>query len=163
MQVAEGRTIQLDEIDRRILKILQRDNQLTNKALAEKVRLSPPTCLRRVRRLREQKVIAADVSLLDPQRVGKSLFVFIEVVLERQGEQLQQLFERKMERAEEVMQCYMVSGDTDFIVVAQVADMDAYHRFVRRTLTGDDNVRNFRSFFAMNRSKFRTDIALQSQ
>ena len=152
--------VQLDKIDRQILKILQRNNQLTNLALAEKVKLSPPTCLKRVRRLREERVIAADVSLLDPLSVGKSLFVFIEVVLERQGEQLQQAFEKKMERADEVMQCYMVSGHTDFIVVAQLADMNAYHQFVRRTLTNDSNIRNFRSLFAMNRTKFQTAINL---
>jgi Lrp/AsnC family transcriptional regulator, leucine-responsive regulatory protein len=154
--------IELDAIDRRILKILQRNNQLTNLELAEKVKLSPPTCLKRVRRLREEKVIIADVALLDPQLVDRKLFVLVEVVLERQGEQLQQAFERKMERTDEVMQCYMVSGQADFIVVVQVADMDAYHRFVRRTLTAEPNVRNFRSFFAMNRTKFRTEIGLES-
>lgn len=151
---------ELDRIDRRILRILQRNNQLTNLQLAEKVRISPPTCLRRVRRLREAKVIASDVALLDPYLVGKSFFVFIEIVLERQSEQLQQAFEKKMQRTDEVMQCYMVSGHTDFMVVAQLADMDAYHEFVRRTLTNDSNIRNFRSMFAMNRSKFRTEINL---
>lgn len=152
--------IELDAIDRRILRVLQRDNQLTNLALAEKVKLSAPTCLKRVRRLRDEKLIVADVSILDPQLAGKSLFVFIEVVLERQSEQLQQAFERKMERTDEVMQCYMVSGHTDFIVVAQLTDMNAYHHFVRRVLTNDPNIRNFRSLFAMNRTKFRTAINL---
>jgi Lrp/AsnC family transcriptional regulator, leucine-responsive regulatory protein len=154
--------IELDAIDRRILKILQRNNQLTNLELAEKVKLSPPTCLKRVRRLREEKVIVGDVALLDPQLVDRKLFVLIEIVLERQSEQLQQAFERKMERTDEVMQCYMVSGQADFIMVVQVADMDAYHRFVRKTLTSEPNIRNFRSFFAMNRTKFRTEISLES-
>ncbi|HEX2492303.1 MAG TPA: Lrp/AsnC family transcriptional regulator [Steroidobacter sp.] len=155
--------IELDKIDRQILRILQRNNQITNLALAEKIKLSPPTCLKRVRRLREEKIIAADVSLLDPALVGKSLFVLIEVVLERQSEQLQQAFEKKMERADEVMQCYMVSGHTDFIVVAQLSDMNAYHQFVRRTLTNDTNIRNFRSLFAMSRTKFRTAINLDGE
>lgn len=154
--------IELDKVDRRILKILQKDNQLTNLELAAKVRLSPPTCLRRVRRLRDEKVITADVVLLDPQMVQKNLFALVEVVLERQTEALQQAFERKMERTEEVMQCYMVSGHADFIVVVQVADMDDYHRFVRRTFTDDANIRNFRTLFAMNRTKFRTDIKLDA-
>lgn len=152
----------LDAIDRRILKILQRDNRLTNLGLAAKVRLSPPTCLRRVRRLRAEKIIAADVVLLDPQLVGKNLFAFVEVVLERQSELLQTAFEKKMERTEEVMQCYMVSGHSDFMIVVQVADMEEYHRFVRRTLTNDPNIRNFRSMFAMNRNKFRTEIKLDA-
>lgn len=151
--------VDLDKIDRRILRLLQRDNQLTNLQLAEKAHLSPPTCLRRVRRLREQKVIVGDVALLDPEKIGKSLFVFIQVVLERQTEDLQKTFERKMDQCEQVMQCYMVSGDTDFILVAQVVDMADYHKFVRKFLTSDSNIRNFRSLFAMNRTKFRTDIS----
>lgn len=150
----------LDAIDRRILAILQRNNQLTNLELAERVNLSPPTCLRRVRRLRQEKVIVADVALVDPALVGRSLFAFVEVVLERQTEPLQSDFERKMQKAPEITQCYMVSGETDFFLVAQVADMKAYHGFVRRVLTNDPNVRNFRSYFAMNRSKFETEIEL---
>ncbi|WP_372782921.1 Lrp/AsnC family transcriptional regulator [Phenylobacterium sp.] len=155
--------VELDKTDRRLLKLLQENNQLTNLELAERAHLSPPTCLRRVRRLREEKVIVADVSLLDPQMVGKSLFVFIEVVLERQGEGVQSDFESRMEKTDEVMQCYMVSGHADFIVVVQVSDMNAYHRFVRSVLTNDPNIRNFRSLFAMNRSKFRTEINLDSE
>ena len=158
-----GNRMQLDTIDRRILKILQENNQLTNLELAERVHLSPPTCLRRVRRLREEKVIVADVALLDPIAVGQTLFAFIEVVLERQHEEAQQAFELKMRKAEKVMQCYMVSGHADFMVVAQVADMPAYHRFVRSVLTNDPNIRNFRTLFAMNRSKFETRIAFESE
>ena len=152
--------IELDKIDRRILKILQKNNQLTNLELADKAFLSPPTCLRRVRRLREEGVIVADVSLLDPFLVEKNLFVFIEVTLERQSEQLQHEFEKKVDKVSEVMQCYMVSGDIDFMLVVQVSDMKVYHQFVRKVLTNDPNIRNFRSMFAMNRSKFRTDIDL---
>lgn len=150
----------LDKVDKRILKILQTNNQITNLELADRVNLSPPTCLRRVRRLREEKVIVADVSLVDTAIVGKGLFVFVEVVLERQSESLQRDFERKMMKATEVSQCYMISGETDYLLVAQVADMKAFHSFVRRQLTNDPNIRNFRSKFAMNRSKFETEITL---
>lgn len=152
--------IELDKTDRKILQILQTNNQITNLELAERVNCSPPTCLRRVRRLRDEKVIMADVSLVDPTLVGKSLFVFIEVVLERQSEALQNEFETRMNKTPEVTQCYMVSGETDFLLVAQVADMKAYHSFVRRVLTNEPNIRNFRSHFAMNRSKFQTEIDL---
>jgi len=153
--------IELDKIDRRILAILQRDNRLTNLDLAARVRLSPPTCLRRVRRLREEKVIVADVALLDPRLIDRRLFAFVEVVLERQTEHLQQAFEKKIERADEIMQCFMVSGHVDFIIVVQVADMDEYHRFVRRILMNDPNIRVFRTLFAMNRTKYRTAISLE--
>ncbi|HEY0648028.1 Lrp/AsnC family transcriptional regulator [Phenylobacterium sp.] len=150
--------LELDKCDRRILKILQTNNQITNLELAERVHLSAPTCLRRVRRLREAKIIVADVCLLDPDRVGKSLNVFIEVVLDRQSEVLQHAFETKMTKTPEIVQCYMISGKADFMLVAQVANVNAYHSFVRRVLTSDPNVRNFRSVFALNRSKFQTEI-----
>jgi Lrp/AsnC family leucine-responsive transcriptional regulator len=151
----------LDDIDRRILAVLQTNNQITNLELAERVHLSPPTCLRRVRRLREERVIIADVALLDPDKVGRSLFVFVDVMLERQSDALQDAFEARMAGSAEVTQCYMVSGETDFVLVVQVADMKAYHGFVRRVLTGDANVRNFKSRFAMNRSTFRTEVGLE--
>jgi Lrp/AsnC family leucine-responsive transcriptional regulator len=154
--------VKFDSVDRRILNILQKNNRLTNLELSEKAGLSPPTCLKRVRRLRQQKVILADVALLDPSLV-KNLCAFVEVELEQQGEQFQQAFEKKMDRTPEVTQCYMISGDSDFIVVIEVIDMDGYHRLVRRTFTVDTNVRTFRTVFVMNRTKFRTDINLESE
>jgi Lrp/AsnC family leucine-responsive transcriptional regulator len=155
VQIAE-----LDQIDRRLLRILQRDNQLTNLQLAEQAHLSPPTCLRRVRRLRQEKIIVQDVCLLDPRRVGRNLFVFIEVMLERQDEAAQSAFEAKMKATDEVMQCYMVSGHAGFMIVVQVADMDSFHEFIREVLTDDPHIRNFKSLFAMNRTKFQTEINL---
>lgn len=161
MQGRRAQVVELDQADRRLLRLLQRDNQLTNLELASRANLSPPTCLRRVRRLREEKVIVSDVAILDPLRVGRNLFVFIEVVLDRQSEAVQSAFEAKMRAHDNVMQCYMVSGDADFIIVVQFADMDAFHHFVRTVLTDDPNIRNFKSMFAMNRSKFRTEITLE--
>jgi len=151
---------ELDKIDRRLLQLLQRNNLLTNLDLAERAFISPPTCLRRIRRLRNGGIIVADVSLLDPSRLGRNLFVYVEAVLERQDEKSQLAFEKKMQGVDEVMECYMVSGHADFIILVQVADMDAYHRFVRSVLTADQTIRNFRSLFAMNRSKYRTEINL---
>ena len=90
--------VKFDSVDRRILNILQKNNRLTNLELSEKAGLSPPTCLKPVRRLRQQKVILADVALLDPRLVAKKLCAFVEVELEQQGEQFQQAFEKKMDR-----------------------------------------------------------------
>src|SRR5690606_22564175 len=81
-----GNAAGLDKVDRRILKLLQKNNQISNLELAEKTHLSPPTCLRRTRRLRQEGVITADVSLIDADKVSRSLFVFIEIILERQTE-----------------------------------------------------------------------------
>lgn len=150
--------IDLDETDRRILDLLQANNQLTNLELAEKLALSPPTALRRVRRLREAQVIARDVSLVDPDALGVTLFAFVEIVLDRQTEALQKAFETKMAAAPEVMECYMVAGHIDFMLLVQVRDMAAYHRFARETLAGDENIRNFRTLFSMHRSKYETAL-----
>ncbi|HEY0648026.1 Lrp/AsnC family transcriptional regulator [Phenylobacterium sp.] len=121
-----GRMVALDETDKRMLELLQADNRLTTLQLAAKLGLSTPTCLRRLRRLREQGVIVADVALIDPAAVGRALFVFIEVMFERQAETVQRAFELRMAAAPEVTQCYMVSGDTDFLIVVQVADMETF-------------------------------------
>jgi len=150
----------LDGADRRLLALLQETNTLTNLELAEKAYLSPPTCLRRVRRLRDEGIIVADVAIVDPFKLGKSIIAFIEITLERQQEDLQVAFEKRMQAEPEIMQCYMISGDTDFLVVAQVADMNAFHNLIRRVFTADSNVRNFRSLFALSRAKFQTAVSL---
>lgn len=151
---------ELDQSDLRLLSILQRDNTLTNLQLAKAASISAPTCMRRVRRLRDEGIIVADVSILDPFKFGRKMIVFIEITLERQQEQLQSAFEQKMKTEPEIMQCYMISGDSDFLVVAQITDMNAFHDLIRRVFTSDPNVRNFRSTFALSRAKFQTAISL---
>jgi Lrp/AsnC family leucine-responsive transcriptional regulator len=150
----------LDACDRRLLSLLQRNNTLSNLELAEAADLSPPTCLRRVRRLRDEGIIVADVSIVDPFKLGLKMIVFVEITLERQQEEMQAAFELKMQAEPEIMQCYMISGDSDFLVVVEVADMNAFHALIRRVFTADANVRNFRSIFALSRSKFQTAISL---
>jgi Lrp/AsnC family leucine-responsive transcriptional regulator len=150
----------LDRMDRKILNILQQDNQITNIALAEKVGLSPPPCFRRVKRLRELGIIAKDVSLVDPFKVGHRLIVFVNVTLEKQREDLLAHFERKMHEQTEVMQCYFVSGDTDYLLVIHVADMNHYNEFARRVFANEANIKMFRSSFCLSRVKHDTHIHL---
>jgi Lrp/AsnC family transcriptional regulator, leucine-responsive regulatory protein len=152
--------VQLDAVDRRILDRLQEDNQISNLELAAAVGISPPPCSRRVQRLRAEGIISADVSLLDPFRVGRSLIVFASVTLERQREDLLENFERKMLAHAEVMQCYFVSGDADYLVVVSVPDMAAYNDFARRVFANEPNIRMFRSSFALSRVKYQTKIPL---
>jgi len=116
--------------------------------------------MRRVRRLRDEGIIVADVSIVDPFKLGRKIIVFVEITLERQQEAMQAAFEQTMRAESEIMQCYMISGDSDFLVVVQVADMNAFHELIRRVFTGDANVRNFRSVFALSRPKFQTAISL---
>jgi Lrp/AsnC family leucine-responsive transcriptional regulator len=160
-QRAETKPPGLDAIDRKILMLLQDDNQITNQDLASKVGISPPPCHRRVRRLREEGIIQRDVSLVDPVKVGRSMVVFASITLERQREDLLENFERKMARCPEVMQCYFVSGDADYLVVVSVADMDHYNEFARRIFANEPNIRMFRSSFCLSRVKYDTKIPIE--
>jgi Lrp/AsnC family leucine-responsive transcriptional regulator len=152
--------VELDAIDRRILEILQTDNQITNLDLAERVGLSPPPCLRRVRRLRELGVIARDVALLDPAKVGQSIIAFVSVELDRQREDLLAGFERKILAAPEVQQGYFVSGEADYLLVVICADMPAYNEFARRVLANEHNIKRFRTSFNLARVKYETRLPL---
>ena len=152
--------VPLDDIDRRILDRLQQDNQATNLALAEQVGLSPPACLRRVRRLREAGVIVRDVAIVDPAKVDRKIIAFVGVELERQREDALSAFERKMLAEPEVQQCYFVSGDNDYLLVVTCADMESYNAFCRRVLANDHDIRRFRTSFNLDRIKYDTRIAM---
>ncbi len=153
----------LDKVDRKLLNLLQKDNQMPTRVLAEKVHVSQPTCLRRVRELRERGIISADVALVDPFALGYGMLAFLEVSLNNQSDEHMQAFETRMAREAEVMQCYFVSGEYDYFLVVHVVDMDAYYQFVRRVISGSGNVRHFQSRFPMKRAKFVTRIAFDEK
>lgn len=150
--------LELDELDKRILQQLQRDSSLTNQELAEKVHASAPTCLRRVRSLQEKGIIQKQVAIVDPQKTGSTLTAIVEVTLDVQTAEANTAFEKEVNGENAVLQCYRVSTGPDFILVIQVADMPAYHELVHRLFTARKNVRNVRTFFSVNRSKFETYI-----
>jgi Lrp/AsnC family leucine-responsive transcriptional regulator len=152
-------TVTLDALDLRILEQLQLDASLTNQALAEIVHASPPTCMRRVRRLIATGVIEKQVAIVAPEKIAATLTAIIEVTLDVQTAERLQLFEQRAQQESAVLQCYRVSTGPDFVLIAQVADMPAYHALVHRTLTAEANIRNVRSFFSVHRSKFDTRIA----
>lgn len=149
---------QLDRTDRQILNILQRNNRISNLQLAEEVSLSPPACLKRVKRLRESGVIEADVAILDSRILGKMLNIIVEVEMIRDQADLADAFMRKMQLANEVTQCYQVTGEVDFLLVVMVPDMEAYEVFVRRDLSNDPYLRKFRTLISMRRDKFTTRV-----
>lgn len=144
----------LDELDRRILAVLQEDASMTNQELAARVHASAPTCLRRVRRLRDTGVIQGIAALLAPEKVGSPLTAIVEVTLDVQTAERLEAFEARVAGEAAVVQCYRVSGGPDFIVIVLAADMPAYHLLVRRVFNADANIRNVRTFFSVNRSKF---------
>lgn len=149
----------LDRIDKRILNTLQQNNLITNQDLAEKVGLSPPPCLRRVRRLREAGIITNDVSIIDPFKVKKNL-VFTSITLLQQREDLLSNFERKMLEHPEILQCYFISGDVDYILVVCVRDMNHYHEFARNVFANEPNIKTYRSNFCLSQVKHQTMIEL---
>jgi Lrp/AsnC family leucine-responsive transcriptional regulator len=122
------------------------------------VHASPPTCLRRVRRLVQEGIIQKQVAIVNPDRVGPALTAIVEITLDQQGAEALDAFEASVVRAPEIQQCYRVSTGPDFILITLVADMPAYHAMAHRLFTAHKNVRNVRSFFAINRSKFETRV-----
>jgi len=147
---------QLDDLDRRILEQLQTDSSQTNQELARRVHASAPTCLRRVRRLVDEGIIHKQVALVNPEKVGSSLTAIIEITLDIQTSEAYEAFEASIVGVPEVLQCYRVSPGPDFIVIAQLRDMPAYHAMAHQVFTSQANVRNIRTFFSINRAKFET-------
>lgn len=152
---------ELDDLDRRILEQLQIDCALTNQDLAERVHASPPTCLRRVRRLVNIGVIDRQVAILAADKLGSTLTAIVEITLDVQAAESLDAFEQSMLAEPAVLQCYRVSPGPDFVVIAQVRDMPAYHALVHRAFTAQANVRNVRTFFSVHRAKFETRIAVR--
>ena len=152
----------LDDIDRRLLDLLQADATRTNQALAEAAGVSPATALRRVRRLTESGVIERQVALLAPRFSDEGLTAIAEVSLDRQGAELLQAFETRALAEAAVQQCYRVSPGPDFVLVAWVPDMNAWGALVQRLFTQDANVRNVKTYFSVKRAKFEPRIALDA-
>jgi Lrp/AsnC family transcriptional regulator, leucine-responsive regulatory protein len=150
----------LDDIDRRLLDLLQADATRTNQALAEAAGVSPATALRRVRRLTESGVIERQVALLAPRLSAAGLTAIAEVSLDRQGAESLQAFEARALAEPAVQQCYRVSPGPDFVLVAWVSDMNAWGVLVQRLFTQDANVRNVKTYFSVKRAKFEPRIAL---
>lgn len=154
------KTQDLDRIDRRILNCLQKDNKISNLKLAEQIGLSPPACLRRVNRLREQGVIQSDVSIINPRVAGHHINIIVEVEMERDHLELLAQFRKAILAAPEVTQCYAVTGEVDFILVVSVPDMQAYEAFTQKVLYRQSNMRKFRSLISLDRVKFETAVKL---
>ena len=154
----------LDATDLKLLSALQADASISNIALANKLQISAPTCLRRTKRLVQEGWIEKQVAILSSDKLGQlmghKVTALIEVSLDKQGEELLQAFENRAVQEAAVQQCWRVSPGPDFMLVVQVTDMPAYLSFTQRLLTQDANVRNVKAFFSVKRAKFGTQITL---
>ena len=148
----------LDDLDKRILNQIQIDSGITNYELSNRVHASPPTCLRRVKRLIEGGVIAKQVALLALEKLSPRLTAIVEITLDVQTSECMLEFESTVTNESAVQQCYRVSPGPDFVLIVQVEDMQAYHALAHRMFATQRNIRNVRSYFSINRSKFETKI-----
>ena len=154
----------LDETDIRLLDALQTDASLSNQALAALTHISPPTCLRRVKRLHEAGLIERQIALLSTDKLaavtGHGLTALVEITLDHQGAEQQEAFETRVVADSAVQQCYRVSPGPDFVLVVHVADMPQYLALSQRLFTSDANVRNVKAFFSTKRAKFEPKVLL---
>ena len=154
----------VDEIDIKLLEFLQDNASQSNQSLAAQVHISPPTCLRRVKRLRDAGFIEREIAVLSVDKLaasqGHGLTAVVEITLDRQGAEQQEAFEDRVIKDSAVQQCYRVSPGPDFVLVVHVADMPRYLALAQRLFTSDANVRNVKAFFSTRRAKFEPKISL---
>ncbi|MEQ8516805.1 MAG: Lrp/AsnC family transcriptional regulator [Chromatocurvus sp.] len=150
----------LDRVDRNILEALQHDAGLSNAELAEKICLSPSPCSRRVRILQEQGFFRGKVVLVNPVRVGLPVSVFVQVTLDQSVRRNLQHFEATVSDWPEVMECYLMAGDVDYLLRIAVPDLATYQRFLEDRLTGLKGVNSIRSSFSLKQVQYRTALPL---
>jgi len=150
----------LKDIDRRILIQLQENARLTNVELSERVNLSPSSCLRRNRNLEKNGIIKGYVALIDQNRVGLPVSVFVNVTLERQIEKNLETFEETIRERPEVMECYLMTGDADYLLRVVAADLAAYERFLLDHLTRVPGVSSIKSSFALKQVVYKTALPI---
>ena len=152
--------MQLDAIDLRILDELQRDGALSNVELARRVHLSPSPCLARVKALETHGVIDRYVALANPKALGLGLNVFISISLATQNRQSLADLEQRIAEHDEVMECYLMTGDSDYLIRIAVADMAALEKFIMEQLTPIPGIEKIRSSFALKQVRYKTALPL---
>ena len=154
----------LDLTDLQILDQLQNDASVTNQQLAERVFTSPPTCLRRVKRLKDAGFIERQIAILNADKLatllGHGLTVIVEITLDRQDTASLDAFEARVVGDDAVQQCHRVSPGPDFVLTVFARDMPGYLALTERLFTSDTNVRNVKAFFSVKRSKFAPGFQL---
>jgi Lrp/AsnC family transcriptional regulator, leucine-responsive regulatory protein len=151
----------MDAIDRRILRVLQRNARISNVDLAKEVGLSPSPCLRRVKLLEEAGVISRYVAVLDPEKVGAALTVFVRVWFKTQDAQVTLQFAEAMDRLPEVMECYLTTGECDAVLRVVTADLHSYWRFQADHLTRIPSVMNVKTDVPMETLKRSFELPLR--
>lgn len=152
----------LDEFDLKLLDAIQRNNRLTAEQLAERVCLSPSAVQRRLHRLRERKVIEAEVAIVSPEALGRSLTAIVEVTLDTDRPNVVEEFQRVIQAAPEVMQAYYVTGNADYILIITAKSMEDYEAFARGFLSTRPHLKHFRTSIVMRRVKWGLTVPAKS-
>ncbi len=152
--------MELDALDLRILRALQKDGRLQNNELAREVGLSPSPCLRRVRQLEEAGVIKGYVALLDPAQVGRQLTIFARVWLRGQDVETVQAFTDAIRQLPEVLECHLMVGDCDFLLRIAIANLDEYRRFQVEHLTKIPSVQSVKTEIPIQIIKQTTELPI---
>ena len=150
----------LDLTDRRLLRLLQKNNRRGLRDLAEELGISAPTCMRRMRRLESVGVIRAHAALVDPARVGYGVTAFVEVTLVNASGAEMAAFERRIIRCPEVVQCSELAGDTDYLLTVRVRQMQEFADFTRTRLGDDRRIRSYRALLVLRQLKNEHELAL---
>ena len=152
--------MKFDAIDIRILKELQQDSSLSNVELARRVHLSPSPCLARVKALEAAGVIQRYVALANPRALGLDLNVFINISLKEQSKEALAAFEERIAEHDEVMECYLMTGDSDYLIRVAVADIAALERFILDQLTPIPGIEKIRTSFTLKQVRYKTALPL---
>jgi Lrp/AsnC family leucine-responsive transcriptional regulator len=150
----------LDQFDKHLLRLLQQNNRLTSDELAEAVGLSASAVQRRLKRLRDEKIIEADVSIVSPAVAGIGITCIVDVVLERGNSQAIEKFKSSMQQRSEVMQCYYVTGSYDFVMIVNAQNMQHYETFSKEWLMDNPNVKHFYTHVVMDKVKVGYSISM---
>jgi Lrp/AsnC family leucine-responsive transcriptional regulator len=155
--------IELDKIDLQILAILQREGRVSNQEVADRVSLSPSPCLRRIRRLEDAGVIRQYVALVDPGSVGLGLTAFVTIKLEKRGRALLEDFRARIQSWPEVVGCYALTGDMDYLLRVHVEDLQHFSGFVMERLLKQNGVVDVKSSFVLDCIKETTALPLRDR
>ena len=150
----------IDAFDLKILQIIQENNKITSEVLAKEVGLSSSACKRRINSMRKAGIIQKDVSIIDRNFIGRKITIVVQVLSDKEGIEYDDEFKKTMLKAPEVMQCYYVTGDYDYVLIATFKDMEEYEIFTKKYFLNNSNIKRFSSMVVMNRVKENLSVPL---
>lgn len=150
----------LDKFDKEILAILQQDNMTSQRDIGEKIGLSAAAIQRRIKRMREEKVIVANISVIDPEMMGAQILLFVEIELDTDKIELIDEIKSSFENTPQVQQCYYVTGEVDFVLMMVVKSMKEYEALTRELFFSNTNIKRFKTFVNMHTVKTGLQIPI---